>query len=231
MTAIWSRIRVRSSLSRSTWAIATSTAVRVAGDSSASAIRARPATDIVVTFSSGTPMWNRLAWTPLQPTGPLVQQILIEANHRTGLQHRLRGDPRLRDPPLREQLPQQPAVGAIGLGPALGPAPRGGFRRLGDMRLDPRPQQLLDHIAPPGAPLQREGHVRAAGETAQPGPQALPVRRRDPPRGDLSAVGVHVVERQLLAMNIDPTHNRHQDLPGTCPSDAGRARGRHIPSW
>ena len=62
----------------------------------------------------------------------------------------------------------------------------------------------------------------------------IPVRRRDLPPHRLPAVQIHIVERQLRSMNIQPTHDRHYDLPDYCTlpdSSGGRGRGRHIPSW
>jgi hypothetical protein len=50
-------------------------------------------------------------------------------------------------------------VGAVGLGAALGAAQAGGLGGLGQVRGDPGPLQLLDHVPPAGAALQRQGHL------------------------------------------------------------------------
>jgi hypothetical protein len=68
-----------------------------------------------------------------------------------------------------------PAVGLVGLGVPLAAAGERGVGRLGQMRRDPGRGQLLGDIPPPGAPLDRERGILAAGEPRQPGPQVLPV--------------------------------------------------------
>ena len=94
------------------------------------------------------------------------------------------------------------------------------------MGLDAGALQLLDDVAPPRAALQGERHLAAAGEPLQPLAQPQPIRRRDPSPEHLAGVEIDIVERQLRAMNIDPTHDRHDDLPSL--EHAGRDGGRHI---
>jgi hypothetical protein len=141
-----------------------------------------------------------------------------------------------------------PSVGAVGLGPALGPAQGGGLGRLGQVRDDPGPLQLLDHIAPAGAPLQGEGHLLLAGEAFQPGAQVQAVGRGDATRGHRPRVLIEVVEGQLLTMQIQPAYDGHRNLlellnpPGVETSKAPRPNRRtatatampgrsHMPSW
>jgi hypothetical protein len=150
---------------------------------------------------------------PLQPAGALIEQVLVEPDQGAGLQHRGRWDPRLRDPPLHEQITQQLGVAAIGLGAPFRAAPGRGLGRFGDVRGDPRPRQLLHDIAPPGAALQRERHLRTPGEALQPPTQVFPIRRGDPAAHHLPGVQIDVVECQLRPVNVDTTHDRHDDLP------------------
>ena len=54
-----------------------------------------------------------------RPRGVLTTQILVELQHGPPLQH-LRGrDVTLREPPGRDELPQEFRVGLVGLGPLL----------------------------------------------------------------------------------------------------------------
>jgi hypothetical protein len=52
---------------------------------------------------------------PLQPLRALVDQGVTHPGPRTPLAHVLGRDPRLREPPVAEQLAQPPGVLAIGL--------------------------------------------------------------------------------------------------------------------
>jgi hypothetical protein len=65
--------------------------------------------------------------------------------------------------PCSSNLPQQPGVGAVGLGPPLGAAQAAGLGRLGQVRDQPGRLQLLDHEPPAGAALHREPAL-AAGQ-------------------------------------------------------------------
>jgi len=71
--------------------------------------------------------------------------------------------------------------------------------------------QLLAHIPPPGAALQRELRVPVRAVLGQPTPQHVPRRRADlaPPH---QAVVVHIIERDLLPMHVKPAYHRHRDL-------------------
>jgi hypothetical protein len=92
--------------------------------------------------------------------------------------------------------------------------------------------ELLDDVAPAGAALQRERHIGPLDEPVQPLPQLCPVSRGDPPAEHFAGVEIHVVECQLRPVNVDTTHDRHDNLPALWPiEDGGRGGGRHIPSW
>jgi len=83
-----------------------------------------------------------------------------------------------------------PAVGLVGLGVPLLPAQRRGVSGLGQVRGDPRGEQLLGDVTPSGAAFQREMHVILAGEPGQPGPQMLPVSGHHPAPLHLPGHGV-----------------------------------------
>jgi hypothetical protein len=80
------------------------------------------------------------------------------------------------------------------------------------MRCDTGRGQLLSHVPPPGAPLDRERHILNAGEPGQPGPQVLPVSRGDLPALHLPGHGVEVVEGDLSPVDIQPAYDGHRDL-------------------
>src|SRR5580692_8293848 len=83
---------------------------------------------------------------------------------------------------------------------------------LGQMRCDTGRGQLLSHVPPPGAPLDRERRILNAGEPGQPGPQVLPVSRGDLPALHLPAHGAGVVEGDLFPVDIQPAYDGHRDL-------------------
>jgi hypothetical protein len=112
-------------------------------------------------------------------------------------------------PPVGQQFPQQPGVGAVGLRPPLRAAQRGGVRRLGQVRGDAGPVELLDHVPPAGARLHRPAHIGAAGELGKPAAQHLPASRHDPTVPGLAGHVVHPVERQLSTMHVERAYDRH----------------------
>src|SRR5262249_6648604 len=103
----------------------------------------------------------------------------------------------------------------------LAPAQRGGVGRLGEVRNDSRLRQLLRHIPPPGAPLQREMHVLLAGEPGQPGTQMLPVSRDHPAPLQLARASVQVLEGQLAAVNLKRPYDAHEGPP-RAPTELGQ---------
>ena len=66
----------------------------------------------------------------LHPAGVLIPQILEQLQQTPYLQHLLRCDPRLGQPPRGQQLAQLPGVGPVGLGPPLRSTCRRGLGRL-----------------------------------------------------------------------------------------------------
>ena len=105
-----------------------------------------------------------------------------------------------------------PGVGPVGLGVPLAAAGERGISRLGDVRRDAGPGQLLRDVAPAGAPFQRKRDVVPAGEPRQPGPQVRPAGRGDLAALHLPGLGVQIVERELLPMDVEPAYDGHRDL-------------------
>jgi len=105
-----------------------------------------------------------------------------------------------------------PRIGLIGLGVPLAAPGERGAGRLGDVRHDAGRGQLLRHVPPAGAPLQRERDVVPAAEPRQPGTQVRPVGRGDLAALHLPGRGVQIVERELLPVDIQPAYDGHRDL-------------------
>jgi len=142
----------------------------------------------------------------------LAAQIIAGLQQRPALQDVAGRDPALRQPALGQQHPKVPTVGLIGLGVPLAAAGERGVGRLGQMRRDPGRGQLPGDVPPPGAPLDRERDVLAAGEPGQPGAQVRPVGRGDLTALHLPGHGVEVVEGDLLPVDIQPAYDGHRDL-------------------
>jgi hypothetical protein len=90
------------------------------------------------------------------------------------------------------------------------------------MRGQPGPRDLLGDVASPGAPLHREIHVGTAGESAgKPVGQMRPVCGRDLPPRQLAGIGIDIVERQLLPVNVQSSYDGYRNLlklPGDAPN-------------
>ena len=149
---------------------------------------------------------------PLRPGGALTAQVVVQLEQRPALQDVAGRDPALRQPALGQQRPQVPRVGLIGLGVPLAAAGERGVGRLDQVRRDAGRGQLLGHIPPARAPLQRERDVLTAGEPRQPGPQVHPVGRGDLAAAYLPGHGVEIVESDLLPVDIQPAYDGHRDL-------------------
>jgi len=107
---------------------------------------------------------------PLHPVGALVDQVLIEPHLGPHLGHLRRGNPRLGQPAILEELTQVLRVQPVGLGvPLLAPGRRG-LAGIGQVHPDPDPLALLGDEPPAGASLHRQIHLSHAGESLQPAP-------------------------------------------------------------
>jgi hypothetical protein len=71
--------------------------------------------------------------------------------------------------------------------------------------------QLVTHVPPPGAALQREIRVPVRAVLSQPCPQRLPRRRADLTPVHQSVV-VHVIKGDLLSVHVQTAYYRHWDL-------------------
>jgi hypothetical protein len=76
------------------------------------------------------------------------------------------------------------------------------------MHPQPRGRQLLTHVPPPGAALQRELRVPVRAVLGQPAPQRLPGCRAELTPVH-QAVAVHIIERDLVPMHVQPAYHRH----------------------
>jgi hypothetical protein len=68
------------------------------------------------------------------------------------------------------------------------------------------------HVPPPGAPLDRERDIIAAGEPGQPAAQVLPAGRADLAAAHLPGAGIEIVEGDLFPVNVQPAYDGHRDL-------------------
>jgi len=87
-------------------------------------------------------------------------------------------DPRFGQPADHQQLAQVAGVGAVALGALLGPAPRGGLGRLGEMHARADRPELLDDEPPARRRLQRHFEILAAEARGEPS-DARAIGRRD----------------------------------------------------
>ncbi len=76
---------------------------------------------------------------PLQPTGPLINQILVETHQHPSVEDLDGRDPRFWHPSVREELAKVPGISPVGFGPALSPSQGGRLRRFGYMSGHARP--------------------------------------------------------------------------------------------
>ncbi len=150
----------------------------------------------------------------LLPGGALVDQGLTEPHRGAQVQDPPRPDPRGGQPTLGEQLAEQPGVGPVGLGAPLAATQAGGIGRLGQVRGQPSPLQLLDDKPPAGARLHRE-RAAVTGQPGEPLAKARSGRRHDPTPAGLPAVGVHPVEGDLASVHVQPAYDAHLGPPSS----------------
>jgi len=156
--------------------------------------------------SAGAPWWKNTA--QLRLGGVLAAQVVVGLQQRPAFQD-LRGrDPAFRQPALGQQHPEVPGIGLVGLGVPFAAAGEGGAGRLADVRREAGRGQLLRDVPPPGAPLQRERDVVAAGEPREPGAQVFPVGRADLAAPDLPGHGAGVVEGDLFPVYLESSSLR-----------------------
>ena len=148
---------------------------------------------------------------PLHPSGPLFPHVQVGLQQRPALQDMRRRNPALRQPALLQQHPLVPGIGPVGLGPPLRAAQMRGLGRIGQVRRQPRRDDLLGHIPPSRAAFQREMGV-LPGEPGQPLRQVLAVGRADLPAPHLPGLGIDIVEGDLLPVDIQPAYDGHRDL-------------------
>ena len=98
-------------------------------------------------------------------------------------------------------------VELVGFGSLLRAAQRGRVGGLGQVGLDPGGLKFLDHEPPPGAPLDGE-RGRLTVELRKP-PAELDSRRRTGLAAvNLPGLGLHMVERDLLSVHVEPTYDQ-----------------------
>jgi hypothetical protein len=115
-------------------------------------------------------------------------------------------DPRLRQPPVGEQLAQPLRVLAIGLSAPLAPPQRPRLHRLGQMRHRARRHQRIADEQPARARLHRNMHLTAA-KAFRPARHGRR-RRGDAATHHLTRLGVQRVESDLRSMHIQPGYDR-----------------------
>lgn len=145
----------------------------------------------------------------LLPLAALVDKGVTQPHPRAQIEQMIGRDPRLRQPPVHQQLPQMPGVSAVGLGPLLLPAQRARLRRLAQMHPRANATQLLAHEAPARRRLQRHLELQAR-ESLQEPPHPFTVRRRHPRPADLPGHRVDPLRRDLCSVLIQSHYDRHQ---------------------
>ena len=146
---------------------------------------------------------------PLHPAGPLLVEILIQAHPGPGLQHMGGRDPGLGQVPAHQQLAEMQRIPTIGLRSTFRTAFGGRLRRLSDVSLDPGPRELLNHVPPTGATLDREGDALLTIEARQERTKVLPVRRDNPTPLNFPSLDAQIVQSQLAAMQIQASYDGH----------------------
>src|SRR5204863_2262002 len=155
---------------------------------------------------------EQLGVDALDPAGALVDERLVETNLDAGFQDVGGRDPRLRDGPGAQELAQVAGVELVGFGPLLRAPQRGRVGGLGQVGLDPGGLKFLDHEPPPGAALDCE-RGRLTVELLKPLTELDSRRRADLAAVNLAGLGLHVVERDLLSVHVEPTYDRHSGPP------------------
>jgi hypothetical protein len=149
---------------------------------------------------------------PLLPLRALLRKRVPQANPRAEVEDVIGRDPRLRQPPDHQQLPQMPGVRAIALRALLRPPQVGGLRRLRKMHHRADAPELLDHEPPARRRLQRDLKLPAA-ETRQPLPHPNAVRRHHARALHLTGLGVDPLAGDLSSMLVKSHYDAHSGPP------------------
>ena len=104
-------------------------------------------------FGHGHAVLEELGMDALDPHPTLVDQGLVEPGALSPLEHSFGRDPRLGQLAVGQQDTLELGVRAIGLGPLLPSSRRLSLGGLGEVRLEAGRRDLLDDVAPAGAPL------------------------------------------------------------------------------
>jgi hypothetical protein len=154
----------------------------------------------------------------LLPLSALIGQRVPQPDPRAQIEHVIGRDPRLRQPPDHQQLAQMARVRAVAVGALLVPAPRGGLRRLGQVRAGADRPQFLNHEPPAGRRLQRDLQLPIP-KPAQELPHRLAMRRRLPRPAHPTGRGIDPLGGDLPSMLVKTHYDRH-----TGPPQAPRSR-------
>ena len=119
-----------------------------------------------IMLSRGHALVEQLGVDALLPGPALVHEVDVRPAQSTHLEHVVGRDPRLGQLARVQQISEQPGVGAIGLGVLLASPHRLRVRRLGQVRLEARRGDLLDHVSPASAALHRHCHRLPIGSAS-----------------------------------------------------------------
>lgn len=161
----------------------------------------------------------------LQPLGALVDERLAQPHQCAQLEDVFGRDPRLRQPPLDQQVAQVARVALVGLGAPLRTARRRRVGRLGELNRGAGALELLDD-EPPASGRLHGGLDVLARPAAQERAEGRAVSRRDPAGRHLPGRGVQGVVGDLRAMHVEPDNDAHAGPPrprGTASTSASNA--------
>jgi hypothetical protein len=148
----------------------------------------------------------------LLPLAALIDKRVTQPDLRAQIQDVVGRDPRLRQPPDHQQLPQMLRISAVALGSLLLATQRTRLRRLTQMNAGPNQAQLLNDEPPARRRLERNIEL-LTGEPAKKTTDTVTVRRRHPRPPDLTSLGVDPLRRDLRSVLIQSHYDRHQGPP------------------
>src|SRR5581483_7188489 len=114
---------------------------------------------------------------PLLPLTTLMRERVPQPYPRSQIEDVLRRDPRLRQPPTRQQLADMPRISTVGLRAPLVPTHRSRLSRLRQMHSGANTLELVSHEPPAGRGLQRDLELLPTEPLTEP-PDPGPMRRR-----------------------------------------------------